>query len=842
SGRVSYWFGFEGPAVTVDTACSSSLVALHWAVRALRSGECDLALAGGVSVMSTPGIFVEFSRQRGLAVDGRCKAFGAGADGTAWGEGVGVLVVERLSDAVRCGHRVLAVVRGSAVNQDGASNGLTAPNGPSQQRVIRRALVDAGVGAGEVDVVEGHGTGTALGDPIEAQALLAVYGAGRVGGPLWLGSVKSNIGHAQAAAGVAGVIKMVMAMRCGVLPRTLWVDEPSGHVEWAGGGVELLREEVVWPETGRPRRVGVSSFGVSGTNAHVILEQAPSGVVLGGGGRGVPALCGGVLWVVSGCGREGLRGQVERLRDFVVADPGVSVVDVGCALAVSRAGLDHRVAFVVSGREQAVGELEALLGEPLLGVSAGAGAGVSAAAGSGSGGGSGGGGVGFVCGGQGGQRVGMGRELAGRFPVFAGVFERVCGLLGLDPGGLSAGVVDQTGWAQAGLFAFEVALVELLGSWGVRPDVVLGHSLGEITAAYVAGVMSLEDACVLVAARGRLMQGLPSGGVMAAVQVDEVRARAVLAGLGVEGVVSVAAVNAPASVVLSGPAERVAVVVDVLEGMGCRASWLRVSHAFHSVLMEPMLEEFERVVAGLRFRPPRMTFISGVSGEVAGAEVAEAGYWVRHVRECVRFGDAVGAAVGVGVSRWVEIAPDAVLAPLVRLNQPASVEDALVVGVRDGREVEGVLGMVGELWASGIEVEWGELFAGVDARSVSLPVYGFRREWFWLGAGHGWVDGVVEVGGEGAHVVWGRLTGGGLLAGHVVLGSVLFPGSGFVELAGRAGALVEYGEIGELVLESALVLEQGAAIEVQVHIEPEQADTPGRREYVVLARHQPQEH
>ena len=555
SGRIAYSLGLQGPAVSVDTACSSSLVALHSATRALRGGECSLALVGGVTVMWRPSLFVWFARQRGLAPDGRCKAYADAADGVGWGEGVGVVLLERLVDAVRLGHRVLGVVRGSAVNQDGASNGLTAPSGPSQQRVIRQALGDAGLSAVQVGVVEGHGTGTRLGDPIEAQALLETYGRSRGDGrPLWLGSVKSNIGHTQAAAGVAGVIKMVMALRHGVLPRTLHVDRPSGEVDWSVGGVSLLCEEVVWEGGEELRRAGVSSFGASGTNAHVILEEAPlveGGVVgvgvslngvgvgddvggdgegrgsdgvgvsvegVGSGGVGVGGVSGGVLgggvvpWVLSGRGEGALGAQASRLFEWVGADRGLGVGDVGFSL-LSRAVFEDRAVVVGGERESLLDGLGALAegrsaGNVVRGVAGD------------------GGGVVFVFPGQGSQWEGMAVELLDSSPVFAGSM-RECerelsqyvdwSLEGVLRGVAGAPSLDRVDVVQPALWAVMVSLAGLWGACGVRPVAVVGHSQGEIAAACVAGALSLGDAARVIALRSQALGRLAGQGAMMSV-------------------------------------------------------------------------------------------------------------------------------------------------------------------------------------------------------------------------------------------------------------------------------------------------------------------------------------
>ncbi|MEV5831832.1 SDR family NAD(P)-dependent oxidoreductase, partial [Spirillospora sp. NPDC052242] len=857
SGRISYTFGLEGPAVTVDTACSSSLVALHLAVRALRDGECSLALAGGVTIMASPSVYVEFSRQRGLAPDGRCKPFAGAADGTGFAEGAGVLLVERLSDARRNGHPVLAVIRGSAANQDGASNGLTAPSGPAQERVIRQALEDAHLDPRDVDAVEAHGTGTTLGDPIEAQALIAAYGRNR-DRPLWLGSVKSNIGHPQAAAGIAGVIKGVLALRHGLLPRTLHVDEPTSHVDWDSGAVRLLTAPVEWPAGDAPRRLGVSSFGVSGTNVHVILEEAvpdesaaerpdddrdgaDGGTERAGEEAAAPAFP--LPWVVSAHGADALRAQAGRLREHLAARPELGPADVGFSLAASRTLLGSRGVVLAADRDGGLAGLAALAaGESAAGVVTG-----EAVPGR----------TAFMFSGQGAQRPGMGRALHAAHPVFAEALDEVAAHL--DPYlerpikevmfGTDSGDLDRTVHTQAALFAYQTALYRLVTSWGAVPSLLIGHSIGELTAAHVAGVLDLPDAARLVAARGRLMQSARSDGAMFSIRATEDEILPHLT----EGAV-IAALNGPASTVVSGDESAVSRLAGRFAADDRRVRRLQVSHAFHSPHMDGVLDRFREEAAGLAYRPPAVPVVSNLTGRLAGPdELTSPEYWTRHIRETVRFHQGLETLREQGVTRFVELGPAAVLTSLAHesLGEEAGRAVLVATGRHDRPEVESLAEAAARLHVAGAAPEWPRTAAGGRARRVDLPTYAFQRRRHRISArpsggdarsaglhpaDHPLLGTVVGLPDDDGFLLTGRLSlqDHPWLADHEIHGSVLLPGTAFVELAVRAGDQVGLGTVQELTLEAPLILQRDGGTDVQVRVgEP---DGSGRRPISVHSR------
>ncbi|WP_225644776.1 type I polyketide synthase [Streptomyces werraensis] len=833
SGRVSYVFGFEGPAVTIDSACSSSLVAMHLAAQALRQGECSMALAGGATVMANPGAFVEFSRQRGLADDGRCKAYADGADGTGWAEGVGVVVLERLSVARERGHRVLAVLRGSAVNQDGASNGLTAPNGPAQQRVIRGALANAGLTPDDVDVVEGHGTGTVLGDPIEAQALLATYGKGRdAGRPLWLGSLKSNVGHTQAAAGVAGVIKMVQALRHGVMPATLHVDTPTSQVDWSAGAVELLTEAREWPREGRPRRAGVSAFGVSGTNAHLILEEAPEEVAE------PPLPAGGAVpLVVSARSAGSLAGQAGRLAAFVEESDGVSPASVAGALVAGRAVLGERAVVVAESGAEALGGLSALArGESAPGVVSGSAAGAL-------------GKVVWVFPGQGSQWAGMGRELLDASPVFA---ERIAecaaalepwidwSLVDVLRGEVEPALLERVDVLQPASFAVMVGLAAVWASVGVEPDAVLGHSQGEIAAACVSGALSLEDAARVVALRSQAIAGQLAGrGGMASVALSEADASARLERWADR--VEVAAVNGPSSVVIAGDAEALDEALEALSAEGVRVRRVAVDYASHTRHVEDIREILADTLAGVNAQAPSIPFYSTVTGEwVEDAGVLDGAYWYRNLRGQVGFGPAVAELTGQGHGVFVEVSAHPVLVqPITEiLDDGGDGTDAVVTGSlrRDDGGLRRLLASMAELFVRGVSVDWaGVLPAGATSARLDLPTYAFDHQHYWLhevesatdaaslgqaAADHPLLGAVVRLPQTDGLVFTSRLSlkSQPWLADHAVGGVVILPGTGLVELAVRAGDEAGCGVLEELVIEAPLVVPEHGGVRVQVAV------------------------
>ncbi|HET9895077.1 MAG TPA: type I polyketide synthase [Streptosporangiaceae bacterium] len=854
SGRVAYTLGLRGPAVTVDTACSSSLVALHLAAQALRNGDCQLALACGVTVMAGPGMFVAFSMQRGLAPDGRCKPFAAAADGTAWAEGAGVLVLERLTDARRHGHPVLAVIKGSATNQDGASNGLTAPNGTSQEHLIRQALANAGLTFADVDAVEAHGTGTALGDPIEATALLATYGQrSPLAGPLYVGALKSNIGHAQAAAGVGGVIKMVAAMRHGLLPGTLHLDAPSPHVDWSAGHLSLLTEARPWPEleAGRPRRAAVSSFGISGTNAHVILEQPepaserepasepepasqPEPAWEPGSGPDEAACQGIVPWVLSASSAQALAAQAGKLHEFVVQQPGHDAIDIAFSLGTTRAHLRHRAAVLGS----TPGELRAALlalsqGVPSPAVIRGA-----AVTGS----------TVFVFPGQGSQWPGMALDLLESQPAFRARMEdcadalapftdwKLLPVLRGEPGTPPLARVDVV---QPALFAIMVSLAAAWQAAGVWPGAVVGHSQGEIAAACVAGGLSLDDAAKVVALRSIALGGLAGTGAMASVPLpaDEVRELLRSDGGPLSSLIEIAAVNGACSTTVAGPQGAVRDFVARCREADIRAREVDVDYASHSTQVEALRETLLTTLADIEPREAGIPFFSTVTGERLDTASLDAGYWYRNLRSTVRLEAATRALLRAGHTRFVEVSPHPILAvPVAETAQDADVA-AAVIGTlrRDHGGHEQFMAALAQAHVAGAPLRWAAL--APRARRVPLPTYQFQRDRFWLPArsGGGRADTSLSAAGLDAatHPLLGAsiespdsgeliFTGSLSLAAqpwlgdHRVGGIAVVSATTLLDLALHAGDETCCGQVDELTMQAPLVVPEHGRVQLRV--------------------------
>ncbi|MGK3968057.1 type I polyketide synthase [Sorangium sp. So ce1667] len=850
SGRIAYTLGLHGPAVTVDTACSSSLVALHLACQALRQGECSLALAGGVSLMATPFMYVMFSRQRGLAPDGRCKAFSAETDGTGWAEGAGMVLLERLSEARRNGHPVLAILRGSAVNQDGRSQGLTAPNGPAQERVIRQALASARLAPREVDAVEAHGTGTTLGDPIEAQALLATYGqAHSKDNPLWLGSLKSNLGHTQAAAGIGGVIKMVLAMQHGVLPKTLHAQNPSPHIDWSSGAVRLLNEPVPWQTNGHPRRAGVSSFGVSGTNAHIIVEEAPAAAPAPvAHASAVPAPPSALPFVLSAKTEAALRGQAERLLAHLATQPDVSLLDLSYSLATTRSHFEHRAALVAHDRRALVDALDALAQDRPASNTV-----VDPR--------DGGGKVVFVFPGQGSQWTGMALSLLETSEVFRERLE-ACeralsphvdwSLLAVLRSEAGAPSLDRVDVVQPVLFAVLVSLAALWRSMGVVPHAVVGHSQGEIAAACVAGALSLEDAAKVVALRSRALTRIAGRGAMAAVELGGRKLEEHLARFGKR--LSVAAINSPQASLVSGEPEAIDALLHELTAADVFAKKVRVDYASHSAQVGAIEDELLGQLASIAPRASSLPLYSTVTGEKLDGTELDASYWYRNLRQTVRFEHATQSLLSDGHRFFVEVSPHPVLTLALHETLESSGLPAVVVGSlrRDEGGLARLLLSLAELYTRGLAVDWAAFFAPFAPRRVALPTYAFQRERFWLEAPraqpadvaaaglapakHPLLGAAVALAGTDGLLFTGRLSLADhpWLSGHALFGTVILPGTAFVELALLAAHRVGLDRLDELTLEAPLPLHPKDGVLVQLSVGA--PDDSGRRSLALHAR------
>jgi pimaricinolide synthase PimS1 len=859
SGRVAYALGLEGPAISIDTACSSSLVTLHLAAQALRGGECDLALAGGATVFSTPVGFVLFSRQRALAPDGRCKSFAEGADGTGFSEGVGVLALERLSDARSNGHPVLATILGSAVNQDGASNGPTAPNGPSQERLIRQALASAGLQPRDVDVIEAHGTGTVLGDPIEARALLATYGQDRES-PLRLGSLKSNIGHTQAAAGVAGVIKMVLAMREGVLPKTLHVDQPSSKIDWSAGDIELLTEPERWEVSGRPRRAGISSFGLSGTNAHLIVEEArpeqdpaeARGDVAGAAPRGAePLLSGWHPMPLSARSQPALAQTAARLASRLREDPGLDPIDVAHSLATTRASFEHRATIVAQDPDQVLNALDSLArGEANADVATGIARARRRPI--------------FLFGGQGAQWQQMGLDLIDSSPFFAGRIEACEQALGPFVDWSLGEVLREDGgeWldrldiVQPALFAVMVSLAELWRELGVEPAAVVGHSQGEIAAAYIAGGLSLEDAARVVALRAKALTSIAGQGGTLSVSLSVAELQSRLEPF--HGRISLAAINGPASMVVSGDPGPLAELLAACERDGVRARRVAVDYAAHSAQIDPLRDQLLEAFAPISPGTGAIPFHSTVTGEVLDTAELGPDYWYRNLRETVRFEPVLRSLLDRGSRAFIEMAPHPLLGFGAQETIDGALPDGEAVVLGTLRRGEGGLRRfalsLAEANAHGVAVDWGAAFGTAEAKTVSLPTYPFQRSRYWLEpagdssdpralgqapAEHPLVGASLSTAAGNQLLLTGRVSHAShpWLADYVVAGAALLPAAALLELALRAGEEAGCETIEELKLADPVVLPTQGAVQIQVAVE--EVDGNGRRAISIHTRPEP---
>ncbi|MFI9509721.1 amino acid adenylation domain-containing protein [Nocardia sp. NPDC052566] len=835
SGRVSYVFGLEGPTLTLDTACSSSLVTTHLACNALRQGECDLAVSAGVSVMLTPELHVEFSRLRGMSPDGRCRSFSADTEGTGWSEGSAAVVLKRLSDAQRDGDPILAVLRGTAVNHDGHAASLTTPSGPAQQRVIRSALANSGLQPGDIDYLEAHGTGTKLGDPIEGTALADVFGGSHTDEhPLWVGSAKSNLGHTQAAAGLAGVMKVVLAMQHDMLPRTLHVTEPTPAVDWHGAKMALVQEERPWLPNGRPRRAGVSSFGIGGTNAHVIVEEPPKRVVAAEPSAPLPPA---VPVLVSGYTDTALRQQAEALHRHMGMNIHDRIGDVARSLATTRSQFRRRLVLLVKDKSELLDKLAsfARTGESPVGAArTGEHAEEPRAA--------------LLFTGQGSQLPGMGKDVAEVYPVFREALTEIAAqftdlkkplleVMWAEADSADAALLHRTDFTQSALFALEVALWRLWESWGVRPELLLGHSIGEIAAAHVAGIFDLSDACRLVAARGRLMQALPSGGAMASLEADAVEVATAIEALGLTGKIDIAGLNTPAQTVVSGDADGVERAAAYFAEQGRKAKRLTVSHAFHSHHMDGMLAAFQAVAETVQFNAPRVTIVSSLTGELAKpGELERPDYWIRQARRAVRFADGIKTLHQNGVNVYLELGPQPVLsgmgAACLADEKAIAWVPSLVAG-KDGASV--VQRSLAELHVLDVPLDWRGYFAPFGGERVALPTYAFQRERFWfepppvreIGAGlddtdHALLGGGVRIAGTEMSLyttvvaadepVW--------VQEHRVMGAVLMPGTAFFEAMRAAGDATEAGDwdVADVVLLAPLVLTPGVPVRLQVTV------------------------